>query len=141
MSDVRGGELEGARECCIAGGENRRFYLAEALEPRTLLSFTPPVDPRVVTSLDSGWKFIRQDVTNAQTVAFNDSSWTSISVPHTWNNLDGQDGGSNYYRGIGWYRRHITPSANLAGRSLYLKFDGANLTTDVYVQRQSRRRA
>jgi beta-galactosidase len=112
---------------------NSRVYLAEALEPRELLSFTPPVDPRVVTSLDSGWKFIRQDVTNAHAITFNDSTWTSISVPHTWNNLDGQDGGSDYYRGIGWYRRHITPSASLAGKSLYLKFDGADLVTDVYI--------
>src|SRR5256885_12086437 len=107
--------------------------MIEALEERRLLAFIPPADPRVVTNLDASWKFLRADAANAQTVGFNDSSWSSISVPHTWNNLDGQDGGGNYYRGIGWYRKHITPAAGLAGKSLYLKFDGANLTTDLYV--------
>ena len=107
--------------------------MIEALEERRLLAFVPPGDPRVVTNLDTGWKFLRADSTNAQAVAFNDSSWSNVNVPHTWNNVDGQDGGNDYYRGIGWYRTHITPAAGLVGKSLYLKFDGANLTTDLYV--------
>src|SRR5437660_3619429 len=98
----------------------------EQLEDRLLLS-------RSVLNLDSSWQFIRQDVADAQAVSFNDSAWTAVSLPHTWNNLDGQDGGNNYYRGIGWYRKHVTPAPALAGKSLYLKFDGANLTTDLYV--------
>ena len=28
---------------------------------------------------------------------------TSVALPHTWNNLDGQDGGNDYWRGIGTY--------------------------------------
>ena len=59
------------------------------------------------------------------------SAWTAVTLPHTWNNLDGQDGGNNYYRGIGWYRRHYTVPANLSGQELFLKFDGANLITDL----------
>ena len=105
----------------------------ESLEDRRLLSFTPPADPRVITNLDSDWKFLRADASNAQTVGFNDSSWSDVNVPHTWNDLDGQDGGNDYYRGIGWYRKHITPAASLSGKSMYLKFDGANITTDLWV--------
>ena len=26
-----------------------------------------------------------------------------VALPHTWNNLDGQDGGNDYWRGIGTY--------------------------------------
>ena len=26
-----------------------------------------------------------------------------VALPHTWNNLDGQDGGADYWRGIGTY--------------------------------------
>ena len=47
---------------------------------------------------------------------------------HTWNNLDGQDGGNNYYRGPGWYRRHLDlrpHAADLAGRTLVLRFGAA----------------
>ena len=27
-----------------------------------------------------------------------------VALPHTWNNLDGQDGGNDYWRGIGTYK-------------------------------------
>src|SRR5580704_13544982 len=104
----------------------RVSYLAEALESRVLLSaYVPPANPRVVTSLDQNWNFILANPTGAQNVGFNDSSWTAVSVPHTWNNLDGQDGGNNYYRGIGWYRSHLTPDGSLTNRHFFLKFDGA----------------
>src|SRR5437762_1361985 len=97
----------------------------EQLEDRRLLS-------RSVVSLDSSWQFIRQDVSGAAAVSFNDSAWTAVSLPHTWNNLDDQDGGSNYYRGIGWYRKHYTVPTAL-GQELFIKFDGALFTTDLYV--------
>jgi len=67
--------------------------IVEALEDRRLLAFIPPADPRVVTNLDAGWKFLRADAANAQTIAFDDSSWSNVDVPHTWNNLDGQEEG------------------------------------------------
>ncbi len=95
--------------------------------------YSPPASPREDINLNSGWRFIRQDVSGAETNGFDDSAWTLLDLPHTWNNLDGQDGGNNYYRGIGWYRRHCTISTNETGRRLFLKFDGANLVSDVYV--------
>ena len=27
----------------------------------------------------------------------------AIALPHTWNAVDGQDGGNDYYRGTCWY--------------------------------------
>ena len=30
-------------------------------------------------------------------------AFTSVALPHTWNALDGQDGGNDYWRGIGTY--------------------------------------
>jgi beta-galactosidase len=91
-----------------------------------------PPDPRITTRLDPSWKFIRQDVPGAQNVSFDDSSWGTVDLPHTWNNLDGQQGGS-YYRGIGWYRKHYTVPEDWAGHELFLEFDGASLVTDLYV--------
>ncbi len=96
-------------------------------------SYTPPVSERADISLDASWKFIRQDVAGAQTNGFDDSTWTNLSLPHTWNNLDGEDGGNNYYRGIGWYRSHYTPDVSYAGREFFLKFDGAFSVADVWV--------
>jgi len=95
--------------------------------------YTPPVSHREDINLDAGWRFIRQDVTGAQTNGFDDSTWTNLNLPHTWNNLDGQDGGNNYYRGIGWYRTHYTVDAGETNREFFLKFDGANIVSDVYV--------
>src|SRR5256885_3581936 len=97
------------------------------------MAYTPPANPRGDISLDSSWKFIKSDVAGAQNATFDDSTWSGVSLPHTWNNLDGQDGGNNYYRGPAWYRRHYTVPSAYAGRQFYLKFDGAFLSTDLYV--------
>jgi len=88
---------------------------------------------RQSSNLDAGWRFLRGDAPGAQASTFNDSSWSAVNVPHTWNAQDGQDGGNNYYRGIGWYRTHVTPSATLAGKKLWLQFDGASAVADVWV--------
>ena len=95
--------------------------------------YTPPANERVDAILDSGWRFIRQDVANAQNSNFDDSAWSVINLPHTWNNLDGQDGGKNYYRGIGWYRVHCAVDGSCTNRHFFLKFDGAASVADVYV--------
>ncbi len=96
-------------------------------------SFVPPSATRSDQLIDDGWKFFRSDASGASAAGFDDASWTSIALPHTWNALDGQDGGGDYYRGIGWYRRHVTLPAAAAGKKVYLQFDAANTVTDVYV--------
>lgn len=95
-------------------------------------TYTAP-NPRVRIDLNSGWRFIRQDVTGAQAPGFDDSAWTSVTTPHTWNAVDGADGGDNYYRGVGWYRRHYTVPSAMAGKRLYLQFAGVNQVADVWV--------
>ena len=87
---------------------------------------------RSITGINSSWKFKLGDDPNASKPLFDDSSWGNISLPHTWNNLDGQDGGNNYFRGIGWYRRsfHL---GSISGKRIFLKFNSANLVTEVYV--------
>jgi beta-galactosidase len=96
-------------------------------------AYVPPSSTRTDTVIDSGWKHLRSDASGASATGFNDSAWSSISLPHTWNAMDGQDGGNNYYRGIGWYRRHYTPPASAAGKRIFLQFDGANIVANVWV--------
>src|SRR5690348_11307085 len=98
-----------------------------------LAAYVAPANPRADLSLDSAWRFIKSEVAGAQATTFNDSTWSTVTLPHTWNAADGQDGGSNYYRGVGWYRRHFTVPSTYAGRQFYMKFEGAMLRTDVYV--------
>lgn len=94
--------------------------------------FGPPPSKRQDIDLSDSWRFIRADVGGAEQIDFDDSSWSSIGLPHTWNNLDGQQH-ANYYRGIGWYRRHAVVDAGLAGMNFYVQADGSNIVTDVYV--------
>lgn len=60
-------------------------------------------------------------------------AWEKVTVPHCWNALDGEDGGNNYFRGLCTYRRHVQIGPELAGKTLYLRFDGAFQRTTVWV--------
>ena len=96
-------------------------------------SYLPAESRREVVDLDASWKFIRNDVAGAQAVNFNDAAWTTLSLPHTWNAQDGQDGGDDFYQGATWYRKHVTPEASFDGKELFLRFDGSFLVTEVFV--------
>lgn len=93
----------------------------------------PPIGSRSDTLVRDGWRFSRADAAGAESPSFDDTAWASTSVPHTWNALDGQDGGGDYYRGIGWYRRSLTVDRALGDRRVYFQFDAANAVADVYV--------
>jgi beta-galactosidase len=109
-----------------------RFGRADDLPiQREPLQIQRLAEPRSILSLDDSWQFMRQHVDGAEAVSFDDSSWTTVNLPHTWNALDGFDG--YYYRGTGWYRKHYTVPAGLAGRKLFIKFDGACFSTELYV--------
>lgn len=53
-----------------------------------------------------------------------------VVLPHTWNNLDGQDGGNDYWRGVGTYKIDL-PNPT-AGKKQYIEFQGANHVATVY---------
>ena len=36
------------------------------------------------TEFDLGWKFIQDSINGAEVVAFNDSGWRTIDLPHDW---------------------------------------------------------
>jgi beta-galactosidase len=85
------------------------------------------------TNINAAWKFTKSAVTNPQQITYDDSSWDNISIPHTWNGLDGQDGGNNYYRGVCWYRKHVVIPSNFSGKVVYLRFSAVNTSATVYV--------
>lgn len=94
------------------------------------------VDGRRSIDLDPGWKFIRKDVPGAAKAAFDDANWSTVNIPHTWNAIDGADGPPAYYRGPGWYRRHLSgPAVGLdqPGTTLVLRFNAACSVADVFV--------
>ncbi len=136
MADLRPDPVGGVtrRRVLAASAASAAFLLGDiAASPGARAATYAPPSPRQTFDLDGGWRFIRTDVNGGQAPGFDDSTWTPVSVPHTWNALDGQDGGSNYYRGVGWYRRHYTPPATLSGKKLWLQFDGVDTVADVWV--------
>ena len=85
------------------------------------------------TNINDNWKFIKTNVTGAQATSFNDISWETVSIPHTWNAFDGEDGGNNYYRGIGWYRKHIVIPLTSGDKVIYLRFSAVSTKAVVYL--------
>ena len=53
-----------------------------------------------------------------------------VALPHTWNALDGQDGGADYWRGIGTYKIDLPNPAK--GKKQYIEIQGANHVATVY---------
>lgn len=75
---------------------------------------------------------MKADVQGANAADFDDSGWSHVTLPHTFNGSDGDDGGG-YYRGPAWYRAHIEMGRKDPGRRYYLVFDGAALATGAWV--------
>ena len=65
-------------------------------------------------------------------VFHNCSDWEEITLPHTWNGIDGQDGGNDYHRGICYYLKQVPGDMLDKGKVNYLEFDGVNSTAGVY---------
>ena len=55
-----------------------------------------------------------------------------VNLPHTWNAVDGQDGGNDYWRGSCVYTKTFdAPAYEPATECVYLEFRGVNATADV----------
>lgn len=91
---------------------------------------TTAPEVRTILSLDPDWRFLRGDVADGGTAAFDDRNWQPVSLPHTSTTEDGAD--SKNYRGPAWYRRTLTLPAPAAGRRTYIEFDGAALATELW---------
>ena len=62
-----------------------------------------------------------------------DEDWEVVSIPHTWNAKDPFDDEVSYVRGIGWYRKYLFLDSTLSGKQVFLKFEGANQRTELYI--------
>lgn len=59
--------------------------------------------------------------------------WIWVDLPHTWNGIDGQDGGGDYYRGTCYYANKFQKMDLPEGEEYYLEIFAANASADVYV--------
>ncbi len=82
---------------------------------------------RTILSLKDGWHFQLSDSLVPP------QGGDPVVIPHTWNALDGQDGGNDYHRGGGWYSRIIEPDPSWQGMRVYAEFEGVSLAAEVFV--------
>jgi beta-galactosidase len=88
--------------------------------------------PRLVIPLDTSWRFREGETPAASATAFDDTTWSSVSVPHVFTPQGTGNKRSNYL-GEAWYRRPITPPASWQGKRIFLRFDAVSLVSDVYL--------
>ncbi|MGN0801018.1 MAG: glycoside hydrolase family 2 TIM barrel-domain containing protein [Candidatus Faecivicinus sp.] len=85
---------------------------------------------RNIVNFNAKWAFSKEADEIPSTLP---TRWNWVNLPHTWNAIDGQDGGNDYYRGVCYYakalKKHDLPEAD----QYYLEFRGANASADVYV--------
>lgn len=91
-------------------------------------------------SFNSGWKFNRGDVTDAQTASFNDSAWRALTLPHDWSielafSSSSPSGSSGGYLdgGIAWYRKAFTLDQAAASKRTLIQFDGVYMNSQVWI--------
>jgi beta-galactosidase len=115
----------------LLAGLGSTAHAAQA-DPITVgAKFTVPANPRAVYNFNPGWKFVFGDQSGADAVAFDDSAWANVSLPHTWNETDSyrayisHGGGDQTEKfGIGWYRKHFKLPADADGKKVFLQLDG-----------------
>lgn len=95
---------------------------------------------RSVTSFDGGWLFFKGDATGADQAGFQDATWRALDVPHDWSiegpfdqNATTLGNGGYLPTGVGWYRKHFTLPAAMAGRRVFVEFDGVMANSDVFI--------
>lgn len=85
---------------------------------------------RFVTDFDFKWAFSKE----AEAVpAAMPEKWYWVNLPHTWNAIDGQDGGNDLYRGTAYYAKELLKADLPEGDRHYLEIEGANASASVYV--------
>jgi beta-galactosidase len=116
-----------------------------------------PAKVRQTKTLDSGWRFTKGDPPNAHLTDFDDSEWTSITLPHDWaiygpfdKDVDKQvvaieqNGettatektgrtGALPYIGTGWYRNRFSLPELKAHQRVLILFEGAMSEPEIFV--------
>ena len=102
-------------------------------------------------SFNANWKFIRADVSNAESPEFDDTDWRTVHVPHDYSIEDvpkkegikqigpfseksaGGPSTGHVVGGIGWYRKHFTLDDNDSDKIIKVLFDGVYMNADFWI--------
>ncbi|MBQ4071030.1 MAG: glycoside hydrolase family 2 protein [Clostridia bacterium] len=85
---------------------------------------------RCTKSFNKGWYFV-EDISEVPTRVTKNAE--KITLPHTWNARDGQDGGNDYKRCVSAYIKSFTHGELPEGKCRYLEIGAANNYAEVYL--------
>ncbi|HVU28688.1 MAG TPA: DUF4982 domain-containing protein [Verrucomicrobiae bacterium] len=96
---------------------------------------------RIVLNFNPDWKFIKADCPAAIQPGFDDSQWTTVSAPHTFNDVDTFDdfspgkmfGETNQWSGRTWYRKTFALPESSRGKKIYIEFEAVRQVAEVYL--------
>jgi beta-galactosidase len=94
---------------------------------------------RTIQQFTDNWHFSQSDPAEAKSPTFDDSSWSTVTLPHDWSiagpvkqDAPSKAQGGFFPTGIAWYRKILTlPKLDPAKRT-YIAFDGIMANSDVY---------
>lgn len=103
-------------------------------------SFENQKSRRIEKIINSQWTFNYFSNESAdkgyESPGFNDSKWTAISLPHTWNTYettgelhtlirkDSENDNPYWWTGWGWYRKHFSINRDFSDRKVFIEFEG-----------------
>lgn len=112
-------------------------------------------DVPAVYNLNFDWRFTCGEIEGAETVGFDDSSWSEVNLPHDFQiqqpwvtpakderpdltnlmaNITSRLSSRGFKEmGTGWYRKSFVPDSSWQGKRVLLDFEGIMLVGDVYL--------
>ena len=110
-----------------------------ASEPETVYVNAYDAGERSV-SFNDNWRFCLGELNGAEAIAYNDSAWKNVNLPHDYSVDQGfstaapAEQESGYVLGgTGWYRKNFTLSEDMEGKEISIEFDGVYMNATVYL--------
>ena len=85
---------------------------------------------RKIVNINKNWHFTK--AADAMPGVVNET-WENVNLPHTWNAVDGMDGGNDYHRGTCWYAKELVKAELPEADRYYIEFCGANSSAALLV--------
>ncbi len=88
---------------------------------------------RTVLDFNYKWAFTKEGGKLPKKIS---PSWYWVNLPHSWNNIDGQDGGNDYFREMCYYAKEFEKTDLPENAKYYLEIQGANASATVYLNKK-----
>ena len=85
---------------------------------------------RQIINFNTKWAFSKEATEVPKTMP---ERWYLVTLPHSWNKIDGQDGDNEYFRGTAYYAKELDRNDLPKAEQFYLEILGANSSAKVFV--------